>query len=312
MGAWTTRIFDEDGAANILGEYRIILGYGIPNEVAYQKIKEYFYKDYIGEDDEDVYWLSIALFQWQNGILMDEVKKEALRCIESGQYLEVWKDSGKKVYEKRKEVLETLKDKLLHEVNPIKKISKCPSHYRIKTSWNVGDLLIYQVRKGIEGIEYFKGVPTEVVEAEKSNREKKFLLRVVKISKMPVTKVYPELDYTTAAYLMLYDWSGDSIPSDEEIDKLTFRKIITRRMQDGTCRVASGVTIDYNKTDREFAEIVVHRNDKWFQENVPQLFSQNPECPAYSTSEFNFKLAQTFAYNEHVKMEWEYKRMALE
>lgn len=302
MGAWTTRIFDDDGAADIIGEYRIILGYGIPNEVAYQKIKEYFYKDYIGEDNEDVYWLSIALFQWQNGILMDEVKKEALRCIEGGQYLEVWKDSGKKVYEKRKQVLETLKDKLLHEVNPIKQIRKCPSYYRRKTSWKVGDLLIYQVRKGVEGLEQFASIPAEVVESEKRNRGKKFLLRVVEVTKIPVSNIYPELDYTTAADLMLYDWSGDSIPSDEIIDKFAFRKIIIKRMKDGTCEVASGVSIVYDKKDMEYAEITVHSNDKRFQESIPKLYIENPECPMCDTSNFNLKLAQTFAFNESKNM----------
>lgn len=307
MGAWTTRIFDDDGAADIIGEYRMILGYGVPNEVAYQKIKEYFYKDYAGQDDEDVYWLSIALFQWQNGILMEEVKKEALRCIESGQYLEVWKESGKKVYEKRKEILETLKDKLLHEVNPLKKIKKCPSYYRTKTSWKVGDLLIYQVRKGIEGIEGSTNIPVEIVESEKRNRSKKFLLRVVAVNKIPVSNIYPELDYTSSADVMLYDWSGDTIPSDEVIDKLAFRKIIIERMNSGMCKVSNGVSIIYDKQDREFAEITVHSNDKRFQEHVPQLYIENSGCPACDTSNFNFYLALTFAFDENVKMEWEYK-----
>lgn len=78
MGAWTTRIFDDDGASDIRAEYRILLGYGVPLEEAYRLIKDNFYKDYENSDDEDVYWLSIALYQWQNGILMDEVKENAI------------------------------------------------------------------------------------------------------------------------------------------------------------------------------------------------------------------------------------------
>ena len=93
MGAWTTRIFDDDGAADIRAEYKILLGYGVSPEETYTRIKDYFYKDYQEEDDEDVYWISIALFQWQNGILMDEVKEKALQCIESENYLERWKES---------------------------------------------------------------------------------------------------------------------------------------------------------------------------------------------------------------------------
>ena len=131
MGAWSTRIFDDDGAADILAEYKILLGYGVSPEEAYEKIYDYFAKDFIGQDDEDVFWLGIALFQWKNGILLDEVKENALKCIEAEEYLERWKDSGEKVYQKRKETLNTFKDKLLNEVNPTKKkFSKCPLHSR--------------------------------------------------------------------------------------------------------------------------------------------------------------------------------------
>ena len=69
-------------------------------------------------DDEDVFWFSTALLQWQNGILREDVKQQALKAIESVAELERWKDSGKSVYKKRKETLKKLKDKLLHEINP--------------------------------------------------------------------------------------------------------------------------------------------------------------------------------------------------
>lgn len=76
MGAWSTRIFDDDGAEDIISEYRILLGYGVSPEKTYHLIKEHFYQDYAGGDEEDVYWLSIALYQWQNGILMEEIPPE--------------------------------------------------------------------------------------------------------------------------------------------------------------------------------------------------------------------------------------------
>ena len=127
MGAWSTRIFDNDAAMDIVGEYKILLGYGVSPEETYQKISEYFGKDYIGKDEEDDYWLSIAYFQWKNGILLDEVKENAIRCIEDERFLERWKDSGEKVYQKRKKVLEEFKDKLKNEVHPTKKkFPKCP------------------------------------------------------------------------------------------------------------------------------------------------------------------------------------------
>lgn len=62
MGAWTTRIMDDDGVRDIIDEYKIIMGYGVQPEDAYKAIYEYFYKDYEGEDDEDTFWLAVALY----------------------------------------------------------------------------------------------------------------------------------------------------------------------------------------------------------------------------------------------------------
>ena len=142
MGAWSTRIFDNDMTA----EYKTLLGYGILPEEAYNKVYEYFAKDFIEQDDEDDFWLGIALFQWKNGILLDEVKENALRCIDNEEYLERWKDSGEKIYQKRKNVLSEFKEKLLHEVNPTKKkFPKPPTYLREKTDWKVGDLIAYKI-----------------------------------------------------------------------------------------------------------------------------------------------------------------------
>ena len=48
MGAWTTRIMDDDGVRDIIDEYKILMGYGVQPEDAYKAIYEYFYKDYEG------------------------------------------------------------------------------------------------------------------------------------------------------------------------------------------------------------------------------------------------------------------------
>ena len=83
MGTWETRIFDDDDAADIYAEYRILLGYKMNPDKAWQLIYNYFYPDYKGSDDEDVFWLSVALYQWQNGILMNEENERRLaeKCV---------------------------------------------------------------------------------------------------------------------------------------------------------------------------------------------------------------------------------------
>ena len=114
MGTWSANIFDNDGAEEIKEEYETLLSDGMSVAEAYKRIEEYFYPDYKDQDDEDVYWLSIALFQWENGILQDEVKQRALECIANEEYLEIWKEDAE-LYAERKRVLEDLKYKLTNE-----------------------------------------------------------------------------------------------------------------------------------------------------------------------------------------------------
>lgn len=308
MGAWTTRIFDDDGASDIRAEYKIMLGYGVEPQEVYEKIRDYFYEDYKGQDDEDVYWLSIALFQWQNGILMDEVKEKALQCIADDSYLERWKDSGEKIYKKRKEVLAELKNKLLYEVNPKKKFPKCPGYYRIKTPWKVGDLLAYRiVTKPHSWDDCVEGKRIEA--SEKKIWNNYVLLRVVDVIESPVTFLYPELDYTSCAHVMLYDWYGEKIPLLEEISKMEFRPIIIDYWSKSK-QIVSGVALEIEniKKEMEHCEIILLGNDKRYYENKPILYKENNGCPIKVPSQFNVSLAMTFALQDGDQVEWQYKK----
>lgn len=230
MGAWSAEIFDDDGAEEIKEEYKILLGYGMFPEEAYQKIEDYFYPDYKGEYDEEVYWLSISFFQWQNGILLEEVKQQALRCIDDEKYLERWKDSEEQIYQRRRKVLKDLESKLINEKKERKKkFPKCPKRYRYKTEWEVGDLLAYKMLSPM-----FKW--GELVDADDKRKlqkaqelikDKYVLLRVVAVDKMPVSSVCPELDYSSSAIVMLYNWVGDKLPSDNEIHQLEFKPLVS-------------------------------------------------------------------------------------
>lgn len=203
MGIWGTRIFDDDGAADIYAEYRILLGYKVDPEKAWQLIYNYFYPEYKESDDEDVFWLSVALFQWQNGILKEEVKQRAIQCIDDESYLEVWKESDPAAYKKRRVVLAQLKEKLINEVNPPRKVAKCPPYYREKTQFSIGDIFSYTHENG--KISY---------------------IEAVRIRKKPVTKLAPELDYqSTADFALLDVWSKKQY-TIEEVSKLPYRKFI--------------------------------------------------------------------------------------
>lgn len=171
------------------------------------------------------------------------MKEEAIRRIDDEEYLERWKDSGRKVYEKRKQVLQTLKGKLLHETNPVKKVAKCPTYYRSKTKWNVGDLLAYRILEKYPHLEQKTDEYSQRLWESRRRLEGKYiLLRVIENGKKPVTELYPELDYTSWSEIMLYDWMGEEIPSDEEIKKFSFKKLIYDYFTPGkVCKVLIGV-----------------------------------------------------------------------
>ena len=227
MGAWSTRIFDNDIAMDILTEYKAMLGYKVSPEIAYAKIKDYFEKDFIGEDDEDDYWLALAYFQWKNGILIDEVKKNALRCLEDEKYLERWADSGAKVLEKRKQTLTEFKYNLENVVNPQKKsFPKCPAYLRSKTQFKIGDIILYQLKKPLVGGGYEPF--DKAKEFSKKLCGKYFLLKVVDIKKRAVSQLCPELDYTSSAVIMVYDWIGDDKADMHIISSLNFKKLCSK------------------------------------------------------------------------------------
>lgn len=296
MGAWTTRIFDDDGAADIIADYRILLGYKVNPKEAYEIITNYYLKEYQDNDDEDVYWLAIALFQWQNGILEEQVKNMALKCIEEEKYMDRWKESGEKTYIKRKEILDTFRNKLLYEKNPTKiTFPKCPKYYREKTPWNIGDLLAYQFMD-------------QSTNRDNTAEKKCVLLRVVDVNSHPVTKLYPELDYNSNATIMLYDWMGtiNSIP--DNISNLKFKLIAIDRCNN-IWRMASSVGLDYynRKKDKEVCDIVHLGNEKKYLKEKPELYLRNNGSPWIMPIHFNNIIRQTFNLEDNLSKEWLYK-----
>lgn len=304
MGAWSAEIMDDDGAEDIVEEYKILLGYGISPENAYEKITDYFYSDYKEGDEEDVYWLSIAFFQWKNGILLDEVKQRAIECIDNEEYLERWKEG--KIYEKRKKVLADLKDKLLNRVNPVReKFPKCPAYLRYKTKWEAGDLLAFKMTSPIKDWELSTSEENRrgFREAQVRIQGRYLLLRVIKIGRTPVSAIVPELDYSSDAVVMLYDWVGDELPAAETADGLSFRPIMSeywktpKEVVSAICLVSNGT-----REDKKWAEITRIGQDKEFP--VPEMYTRHPGAPCQVVSRFTTTLIETFALDEDEETEW--------
>ena len=308
MGAWSTRIFDNDMTADILTGYKTLRGYGISPEEAYNKVYEYFAKDFIGQDDEDDFWLGIALFQWKNGILLDEVKENAIRCIDNEEYLERWKDSGEKIYQKRKNVLAEFKEKLLYEVNPVKKkFPKPPAYLREKTDWKVGDLIAYKITQKLSENEPNNDNAKKVRVTQHEIFNKYFLLRVVDIKKRPISKICPNLDFGSESKVMLYDWFGKEAPAIDLVKKLEFKSILAsvqKKYFDNEGNfleeptwfqyMVSGVCLSKEPDGKSVCETIVLENDSKFCDEMPDLWSEHPNSINLCPSQFNYTLAETY------------------
>lgn len=307
MGAWSAEIFDDDDAADIIDEYKILLGYGMSPREAYQKISGYFYPDYEDAvEGKDVYWLSIALFQWKNGILMDEVKERALECIADESYLERWKDSGEEIYRERKQVLEKLRYNLMNVVNEEKKkFPKCPADFRRKTKWKAGDLLAYKMTEPL--VKWGEQVSEEnrkrFQDAQKMIKSGYLLLHVIEIDKVPVSNICPGLDYSSSAVVMLYDWVGDALPEKSRLEKIPFKPIVNAYFATKK-EIVSAVCLepDSPKEEKKWAEITLVKREEDFQ--VPEMYLKHPSTPCEFVSQFNTVLIFTFARKEDEQIEW--------
>ena len=226
MGAWGVKIFQDDVACDVKDDYLNRLKVGYTNEEATKEVierNEDFTSDY---DDREIFWMALAATQWKYGRLLPEVKKEALKCIQSGRNLERWEDDEKQ-YEKRKKILEELEEQLNSPQPPEKRVG------RMKLStpqWDVGDVLLYQIKgERVKKHRYYG---------------KYVLLRVVGIRRCNVGSLPREYS-NKLDIVALYNWIGDEEPDIEVIKRLSFM----REKKIGY-RLINKETMKYKKNER--------------------------------------------------------------
>ena len=95
MGAWGTKLYQDDVTCDVRDEYIDWLKVESDNVKVTQTVIDNNI-DYI-EDEEDgpLFWFALADTQWKYGRLLPEVKEKAIKYIEDGKDLERWKDNDK-------------------------------------------------------------------------------------------------------------------------------------------------------------------------------------------------------------------------
>ena len=153
MGAWGANLYQDDVALDVKDEYKDNLRRGKTNEETMQEIIDKYQELLEDEEDRGVFWLALADTQWNLGRLDEQVKKQALEIIELGTDLKRW-EINEKLYNKRKEILEKLKEKLL---SPQPEEKRMPKYRTYKCEWENGDVFAYQLKseyakeQGLEG-----------------------------------------------------------------------------------------------------------------------------------------------------------------
>lgn len=140
MGTWGTALYSDDLACDVKESFLTLIGDGVsPQQATKQLFSEYNELD----DDEPVFWISLAHTQWKCGRLIPSVKKKAVSLIESGVDLNRWENTSDR--KKRSTVLA----KILAEITSVplsaKKVKKA---FREDCKWKVGEMIGYDLESG--------------------------------------------------------------------------------------------------------------------------------------------------------------------
>ena len=142
MGVWGSGIFADDNASDLREEYRKLIGDGVAGPAATDRLIEEWapHKD---TDLAPVFWIALAVTQWNCGRLEDRVKEQALRAIADGSAIKPWAGSADE--RKRRAALETARRKLESPQPPLRQI-----HKRVLATcdWERGELIAYRLKSG--------------------------------------------------------------------------------------------------------------------------------------------------------------------
>ncbi len=228
MGSWGVKLYQDDVAYDVKEEYIEALRKGISNEEITEKLIEE-YTSHKDEEEESIFWLALSDIQWKYGRLLDKVKENAIKVIDSEIDLKRWEENSK-LLEQRKRVLLELKEKLNTPQSSEKKVKSYGKPY--KCEWQIGDVFAYPLKS-----EEAKKVGLDsqyliLIVVRMSNCYLESIMPVVKIKvtkkgKIPTTvEEINELEYIqsglyTYMYKYIVDVTVDDLRQPKDENKLT-------------------------------------------------------------------------------------------
>lgn len=190
MGAWGYKLYEDDVACDVRDYYKDCLRELKESDLSETKTLAYFEDELNDSYDSSIVWFALAETEWQLGRLSEKVRENALEHINSGNNLEIWREAGEKLAEKREKVLLNLKETIQSPMPSMKKLRK--SHVFI-CSWNIGDVFAYQLKSNEANEKGFFGKWLVVQNVNQADNLRKGLSPVVTVRLIDSTE-FPTMD----------------------------------------------------------------------------------------------------------------------
>lgn len=143
MASWGPGLYQDDTAQDVKDTFKDQLHRGKETEEITRELLESWGEALDDPEDGPAIWFALADTQWNLGRLLPDVKDKALEWIDSGISQKRWAEEEPKQAAKRTQILLDLREKLLSEMPPEKKISQ----YRLyRCEWEIGDVFAYQFK----------------------------------------------------------------------------------------------------------------------------------------------------------------------
>lgn len=145
MGIWGFRLFEDDCALDVRGEFKDHLGDGLSPAAATRKTVESWKPDRDDPQEYASFWLALAATQWDLGRLTPLALRRALAVIDREIGLDAYGEAGPKALAARRRVYRAIRAKLLRKP-PAPKV--VPRRVRATTDLEAGDLVEFKCLSG--------------------------------------------------------------------------------------------------------------------------------------------------------------------
>ena len=152
MGTWGTAIYSTDIASDVRNTCKEVFAfYEVEegNNIIFSEYKGIIEQGYI-DNEYASFWYALADWQWKHGMLTDDIRNKTLELLEDYAGIDEWIEDGNlKDAEKRKTILNALKEQLLSPQPQYKKPKssiKRPKH-------KLGDIIVFRpsMEPGVDG-----------------------------------------------------------------------------------------------------------------------------------------------------------------